>query len=155
MAVRLLVLLLGTLIFAGCYFYTAQIQMDASNGTATGEDVQNALALLRQALARHGFAEHPRSAEIRRGSESPESAYRVLDVYSLAEDGATWHRVAVYAEVHRQTGRFRVLIRDLDSRRQTQFTATVEQNVTDELKKAFPGRQIKVKRETVGPAFGP
>lgn len=58
-------------------------------------------------------------------------------------------------EQHKQTGRYGVLVRDLDSLGSSDFTASLERSLTAALSTAFPSRSIRIERETAGPALGP
>ena len=63
--------------------------------------------------------------------------------------------MSVWVLEDKRTHEYRVVIRDLDSLRQTDFTWELEAALVQALSKVSLTRTVAVENETVGPAFGP
>ncbi len=143
----------------GCFSYSAQIELAPSPDAPaelTSLEVARATKIVARIVAAQGFIPDPRLRDIERSSrEDAEWKEYVLALYSAGAEALTDNRVAVWVLVHKQTGRYSVLVRDLDSLGSSDFTASLERSLTEALSTAFPSRSIRIERETAGPALGP
>lgn len=146
------IVLVGAL--TSCFFYTARVHVMTSSGFSSDE-LRKATRVVGETVAQFGLVTDPYQEADKRISREPKDKQLVVAVYSAGTNAETWHRVAVYVEVNKGTGEFSVLMRDLDSVRGTQLTDSLERAVARSLREAFPAHEIEVRRDTVGPAFGP
>ncbi len=155
-----LVLTLGT---SGCFYHSTLIELAASTNAATesGEagrlsdaEVDRASEIVAVVVSEHGLTPSTSDVEHLSRTEDEWSQF-VLAAYWTGEDAATDNRVVVSVKRDKQTGRFSILIRDLDSASTSDFTDSLERALTTALSEAFPSRTFRVDRKTVGPALGP
>lgn len=143
----------------GCFYHSAQIELAPSSDAPaelSSSEVARATEIVAKIVSDRGLVADPRSPEIERLSrEEDEWESHVIAVYSAGSEAATENRVVVSVLVDKETGRYRLLLRDLDSPRSTDFTDSLERALTQALSAAFPSRNVRVEKETVGPALGP
>ena len=151
-------LLLASVLVAGCVSYATRIQVsDSRSGEARLSDAE--IAQVTSAVAdvatRFGLRSNPRLPELARTSEeSEEYAHLVVADFVADRDGRTHGRVILTVGKEKKTGRFTVLIRDLDSFRSTAFTSSLEKEIVQALERQHPGA-VEVERGAVGPDLGP
>jgi hypothetical protein len=152
------VLLLLTLA-CGCFYHSAQIELTPSSDAPvelTSSEAARATEIVARVVSERGLVADSRSPEIERLSrEEDEWKDYILAVYVAGSEAETDNRVVVSVLVNKETGRYSVLVRDLDSPASTGFTDSLERSLTEALSAAFPSRNARVERETVGPALGP
>jgi hypothetical protein len=143
----------------GCFYYSAQIDV-APSASASAElnesEIVQASTIVARIVTERGLVPDPQLPEIQRSSrEESEWKDRVLALYWAGSEAATDDRVIVAVRVNKKTGRYRVVVRDLDSVRGNDFTASLVRSLRESLASAFPARDIRVESGTVGPALGP
>jgi len=156
---RFTLLLLLSVVVAGCLSYATQIHVSPANsGEArlSDTDITQVTAAVGSVATRFGFHANPDLAELRRTSEkSKEYDQRVVADYLVDRNGKTHGRVILTVGVHKETGQLTVLIRDLDSFRSTKFASSLEEEIAKALSARFSSDAIRVERGAVGPDLGP
>lgn len=152
-------LLLLSVVVAGCVSYATRIQVSPSNSgerRLSDAEITQLTAAVGGVARPFGFHANPSLAELRRTSdESKEYDQRVVADYLADRDGKTHGRVILTVGVHKETGQVTVLIRDLDSFRSTKFTSSLEEEITKALGARHSPDAIRVERGAVGPDLGP
>jgi hypothetical protein len=149
-----------SLLVSGCFYYSTQIELavsaDASSETSklSESEIDRATKIVADVVSARGL--QPSSSDAERLSRTEDEWKEfVLASYWTGTAAATENRVVVSVLLDKETGRFRVLIRDLDSAGASDFTNSLEASLADALSEAFPSKTIHVERKTVGPALGP
>jgi hypothetical protein len=120
------------------------------------EELQRANEAVAKSVVAFGLEPDPRLATIMRSSQTDaEWTELVLDLYSAGPSAPTKDRVSLIVLEDKQTHEYRVVVRDLDSLRQTDFTNRLEAALVQALSTAVPARRAKGDSKIVGPAFGP
>jgi len=120
------------------------------------EELQQANEAVAKTVAPFGLEPDPRLGTVMHDSRADEEwTELVLGLYSAGATAPTKHRVSVWVLEDKRTHEYRVVIRDLDGLRQTDFTKKLEAALVAALSKLGLTRTIAVESETVGPAFGP
>jgi hypothetical protein len=156
---RVTLLVLWSVVFAGCVSYATRIEMSPSNSgepRLSDAEIAEVTTVVGGVATQFGFHSNPSLAELRRTSEeSKEYDQRVVADYLADRDGKTHGRVILTVGIHKQTGQLTVLIRDRGSFRSTEFTSSLEEEITKRLGTRYSPNAIKVERGAVGPDLGP
>ena len=156
---RIVTPILFSILFVGCFYHSARIEVGPSSNAPTElseSEIARATKIVAGIMTEQGFVRAPRSYEIERLSrEEGEWTNYVLAVYSAGPNTAMTDRVVVSVLVRKETGRYLVLVRDFDSAAATAFTTSLEQSLMRALSSEFSSRNIRIERQTVGPALGP
>ena len=156
---RITLLLLWSVVVAGCLSHATRIDVSPSNfgeSRLNDAEIAEVATIVGGVATRFGFHSNPRLVELRRTSdESKEYDQRVVADYLAERDGKTHGRVILTVGIHKETGQLTVLIRDLDSFRSTEFTSSLEEEITKTLSARYSQHAIKVERGAVGPDLGP
>jgi hypothetical protein len=149
-----------SLLASGCFYHSTQIELAPSAdgfteaGKLSESEIDRATKIVADVVSERGLLPSSSDAE-RLSREEDEWKEFVLASYWTGTAAATDNRVVVSILLDKETGRFRVLIRDLDSAGASDFTTSLEGSLTAALSEAFPSKTIHVERKTVGPALGP
>jgi len=126
---RITLLLLWSVVVAGCVSYATRIEVSPSNSGESrlnDAEIAEVATIVGGVATQFGFHSNPRLVELRRTSEeSKEYDQRVVADYLAERDGKTHGRVILTVGIHKETGQLTVLIRDLDSFRSTEFTPSL------------------------------
>ncbi len=151
--------LLPLSVLAGCFTYSTQLTLEplpGSHARLDHDDVMRANEIVASIASKWGLVPDPRLPEVERSSrEDAEWKEHVLALYAAGSEAATDNRVLLWELIHKETGSYSVLVRDLDSLGSTKFTAGLESCLAKALSDAFPAARFHVERGTVGPTLGP
>ena len=145
------------LLFSGCFYHSTLIELAPSPDTAaelTRPEIDRATQIVAGIMSERGLLPSSSGVEDLSRTEDEWEEF-ILAAYWTGTEAATDNRVVVSVLLHKETGRYRVLIRDLDSAGGSDFTNALEKSLTDAFSEAFPSKSIQVERKTVGPALGP
>jgi hypothetical protein len=150
----------SSLLVSGCFYHSTQIELtpsaDASAEASklSESEIEQATKIVADVVSERGLL--PSSSDAERLSRTEDEWKEfVLASYWTGTAAATDNRVVVSVLLDKETARFRVLIRDLDSANASDFTTSLEESLTAALSEAFPSKTVLVERKTVGPALGP
>jgi hypothetical protein len=111
---------------------------------------------VREELLSMGMTDHPQLEWVRQvNSESPESAFEVIDAYVPGPNGESKGLIEVSVLQRKDDDVVAVSIRDRSWFRATRFTTSLQSRLEAVFSAQFPDREIVVNREVLGPLLGP
>ena len=149
--------LVGCLLLSGCYSYAAVIRVasrDLENLESSRHEAR-ILTLVATVALTHGLGSSGTFGANRSLSAvDPYYTHKIMGDYgrSLSPDG-TPSRVTVYIDRNKKNGSVRVLIRDQDSMKQTEFISKLLEDLLTVLSKEFGEDRVWVERRYDMPPF--
>lgn len=151
--------ILACLMTLGCVSYAAVLTVTPPNtrrAALTHAETARTAKVVGQVATRFGLQPNPKIGALRQNSEaSEEYGSVVIANYEVGRDRRTHGRVGVSVLVGKRADRLTVVIRDFDSPVATDFTTRLENSIREALAAEFPGSDISIQRQHVGPELGP
>jgi len=147
-------------LLSGCYLYTSKVSVipdGALSCSLSESDQAAAIAVIGQVVQRFKFAPNPNIESLRKLSHERDTfAYWILADYSRDGDRETERsRIILTVGLQKDTGRFTVMITDMDKGRASNFTRELEQALVTAFEARFPTYHIEITRKREGPLIPP
>ena len=148
----------STICIMSCFSYTVSVSTATESGFGRMSDSQ--LSVLRKSVREEllsmGMTDHPQLEWVRQvNSESPESAFEVIDAYVPGPNAESKGPIEVSVLQRKDDDVVSVSIRDRSWFRATGFTTSLQSRLEAVFSAQFPDREIVVNREVLGPLLGP
>jgi hypothetical protein len=144
----------------GCFLHTSMLTLipdqPMSSGLSDSEKAA-ALAAVGEVAQHFQLVPNPNLQFLQEHSEREDYYdYKILADYTRAGDQETQgSRIVLSVGIRKDTGRFAVLITDLDRSGETVFTRELEETLVTTLKARLPTYRVDVHRKRLGPLLPP